>query len=811
MRKKYAFITTMCVIAVVAFAQRQTTFLRDWKFNFGNVSNAQALDFDASKWADVRVPHDWAIDKPFDMKIDMQYVQVIADGDKTAKLRTGRTGALPCFGTGWYRTNLDISESDSNKRIFVEFDGAMSRANVFVNGNYVGWRPYGYSSFCFEITKFVNFGGKNVVAVRLENPEQSSRWYPGAGLYRNVRLVKKSQSCIDYNGVYITTPEVSAKKALVEVKTEISNAKGCFVEHKVFDKTGALVAKAKVSDKENSTKLLVENPKLWDIENPELYVLQTSLVDANGKVLDNVKTRFGIRSIDVSLKNGFQLNGKRVEIQGVCMHHDLGPIGAATNVSALRRQLRILKEMGCNAIRTSHNPPSPELLDLCDEMGFVVQAEAFDEWRKPKNKNGYSLFFDEWAERDLTDFIKRDRNHPSVVMWSIGNEVVDSRFREGAKTARFLTDIAHRVDPTRKVSVGIDQCKLVFKDFGGDFARQVDIVGINYNAHMYEYIDKHYPDLVIHGSETASTVSSRGVYHFPMKETRRPYHDDYHTTSYDVEAPSWATTPDRAFELLDKYRNYFGEFVWTGFDYLGEPTPYNPGTPARSSYFGIVDLAGLKKDRFYLYQSRWNKNTEVLHILPHWNWDDREGKNVPVMCYTNFPEVELFVNGESQGKRKINKDSKRNLDHYRLIWDNVVYKAGELKAVAYDSNGKQVAEKIVKTTDKPSTLKITAEANQKLVADKDELVFVEISVEDKNGNVCPRANSMVFVKVEGAGKLRALCNGDPTDQVPFSAGYMRAFSGKLIAVIEPTGEKGEVSISAGSMMLKAGLLKLQLK
>jgi len=804
-------LTTLCLLTTaIAFAERQTENLRNWKFILDNPSGAEKIGFNDSSWQNVRVPHDWAIDKPFDMNIDLQYVKVEADGETTAKLRTGRTGALPCFGKAWYRTQIQ-APADTSKRLFLEFDGAMSQAKVYVNGKYVGERPYGYASFCFEITKFVKFNASNVIAVSLHNEILSSRWYTGAGLYRNVRLVIKDAQHIAYNGIFITTPIVSKESATVEVKTELDTTQPLNIKYEIL-KQGSVVAQKIVSTNNTTTKLDVKNPELWDLENPQLYTLRTSLLDNNGNLLDNVETNFGIRTIEFSVKDGFKLNGKRREIQGVCMHHDLGPIGSAVNVLALTRQLRILKEMGCNAIRTSHNPPTPELLDLCDKMGFLVQAEAFDEWRMGKNKNGYARFFDKWAEIDLRDFIKRDRNHPCIFMWSIGNEVREQRAPDGAKVARMLNNVVKQYDTTRPTTTGMNNATTVFLKNKGEFAKEVDIAGINYNVRNYDKISQMYPNMLIHGSETASTVSSRGVYHFPVIITKKPFHEDYQTSSYDTEAPSWAQIPDEEFEVLDRNRNYFGEFVWTGFDYLGEPTPYNPGTPARSSYFGIIDLAGLKKDRYYQYQSRWNKTKKVLHVFPHWNWQNtHEGKTLPVMCYTNYPEAELFVNGKSMGKRKFDKTSENVMKRYRLVWDNVPYQAGELKIVAFDKNGNVAEEKITKTSGKPAKIKLQLEDGQSNSANKDNLIFVELSITDKNDIFCPTANQFVMFKVEGEGKLKALCNGDATDQTSFASTYMKTFSGKLIAVIEPSGKSGNISITAGGMNLKPTTLKIKTK
>lgn len=813
MKKLFATILTATALSSALFGgespRTSLTLESGWKFAKGDFLDAEKPSFDDSKWESVKVPHDWAIDKPFDMNIDMQIVQVFQDGDKKPALRTGRTGALPCFGSGWYRNTLDIPAEKSGSRVFVEFDGAMSNAKVFVNGKYVGTWPYGYASFSFDITDFVKFGKPNTLAVSLNNKELSSRWYSGAGLYRNVRLVYKSPTHVAYNGTYITTPKIAKNRASVLVKTEVEKPEGAAkIVHRIFAPDGSLAASESSEDIAKPVYIDVPNPQLWDIKTPNVYRAETSLFDKKGKELDRYETRFGIRTIEISRKNGFVLNGKKIAINGVCMHHDLGPIGAATNVRALKRQLETLKEMGCNAIRTSHNPPSPELLDLCDEMGFIVEDEAFDEWRHPKCENGYNKLFNDWAEKDLTAFVKRDRNHPCIALWSIGNEVADQRFPDGGATAKFLVDIVHRTDPTRPVTAGIDNIKSAFEI--SKIPQELDVVGLNYRPFLYAKYAKEFPNMIFHGSETASTVSSRGSYHFPVKRDSNPYHEDYQVSSYDTETPPWAQIPDEEFAALDENTMFFGEFVWTGYDYLGEPTPYNPGTPARSSYFGIIDLAGFKKDRFYAYQARWNSDIKVLHVMPHWDWKDRLGQNVPVHVYTNYPKAELFVNGKSMGVRTKNPESKNVMERYRMIWDNVSYQPGEIKVVAYGEDGKIAETKSVKTSGGAATFKMSADRDT-LLPDPKELIFVEIDIVDRSGNLCPRAANFMFVKVEGAGKLRALCNGDATDQTAFSSNYMRAFNGKLLAVIEPTGESGDVKITAFGHTLASKTLTLKIQ
>ncbi len=806
--KKRLLICVVLSFAVwnVFSSEREVTLLdKGWLFIQKDVSNGESVQFDDSEWKKVRIPHDWAISGNFDMNIDMQSVQVVEDGEKKAKLRTGRTGALPCFGIGWYRKGLPISASDQDKRVFIEFDGAMSLAKVYLNGEFIGEQPYGYSSFSFELTKYVKYGEDNILAVRLENKPESSRWYPGAGIYRNVRLVKTSPIRIAHWGTYITTPVINAKSAEVSIKTEIDGVVDAKSEIKlvteIFNPKGEKVGDVSSTKKnlENvpfAQTLKIKDPQLWSIEAPSRYRAVSRLYSGN-ELLDEYSTVFGIRSLQFDKDMGFSLNGKHIKLQGVCMHHDLGPIGSAVNYRATERQMEILKEMGCNSVRTSHNPPSPELLQICDSIGLVVMVEAFDEWKNGKNKNGYGNYFDQWAEKDLSAMIRRDRNHPSVIMWSIGNEIREQGMATGKETAKFLADICRKLDPTRPVTAGFNQHTAAIKN---GLADEVDLVGFNYKPHDYKSKHAEYPNFVLFGSETASTVSSRGEYKFPVIENKGAWYPDYQVTSYDLEYPPWATTPDTEFEMQDDCEFILGEYVWTGFDYLGEPTPYNEGTPARSSYFGIVDLAGMKKDRFYLYQSKWSSEP-VLHLLPHWNWPERLGQNVPVYCYTNFPKAELFVNGVSAGIRQ--KDNSNKYTRYRMMWKDVVYQPGEIKVVGYDENNKAVSEQIIKTAGEPYSLKLTAD-REKIKSDGKDLSFVTVEVLDKDGNLCPKSDYLLFFTVNGAGKLKAVCNGNPIDQTSFSSNYMRVFNGKMVAVIESGEEPGEISlfVSGGKLIGK---------
>ena len=810
MKKSVLLLVFISICASVS--AREYVLLDKWKFHLGELSGAYEKNFDDSDWECVNVPHDWAIDKPFDMTIDIQNVRVIEDGETKSQLRTGRTGALPAFGVGYYRTEIETDSRMQGKRIRVEFDGAMSLAKVYLNGKFVGEWPYGYSSFAFDITDKWNYDGNNVLAVRLDNKPESSRWYSGAGLYRKVRLVMTEAVSISHWGTWVTTPEVSSKRAKMNINTKIENNTGSKVNVKLvsvlYNKDGKIVKQITDSQKSEdkniifNQKMIVDSPVLWNIENPYMYKI-VSNVYVDDKLCDVYKTPVGFRNIKFDREKGFFLNGKNVKLKGVCLHHDLGPLGAAMNLRALERQLQIMQDMGCNAIRTSHNPPAPELLDLCDSMGFVIMVEAFDEWRTGKNTNGYHLYFDKWAEKDIVAMIHRDRNHPSVIMWSIGNEVREQTQKKGAEVAQMLTEICHREDPTRLVTSGFNMHNDAIKNGLTD---EVDLVGINYKPFDYERIHKEYPEYIIYGSETASTVSSRGEYKFPVKEIKSVYHGDYHVSSYDLEYPAWASTPDTEFEKQDDCEFNFGEFVWTGFDYLGEPTPFNQGTPAKSSYFGIVDLAGLKKDRYYLYQSKWS-DKPVLHILPHWNWEDRLGQVVPVYCYTNYPKAELFVNGKSMGMRE--KNNRNKYERYRLMWNDVVYQPGELKVVAYNNDGSIADTEVIKTAGPSYRIRATVD-RRTIKADGNDLAFVTIEILDKDGNLCPRADNLLFFDVKGNASFKAVCNGDPTDQTSFVSPYMRVFNGKLVVVLQATKVAGKAVLNVYGGHLKPETVEINL-
>lgn len=793
-------------------AQRSEYLLeKGWKFTKGEVSDAEAPSFNDTKWETVTIPHDWAISGPFDKNNDLQNVAVTQNFETQASLKTGRTGGLPYVGTGWYRTTF---HSTPGKQTTLIFDGAMSEARVFVNGKEACFWPYGYNSFYCDVTGLVNEDGKNnVLAVRLENRPQSSRWYPGAGLYRNVHVVTTEKIHVPVWGTQITTPFVKDEYASVCLHTTILNAgkTELTVTTDIVDADGQVVStktnKGYINhDQPFTQNFIVEQPKLWSPETPVLYKA-VSRIYAGDTLLDTYTTRFGIRTIEYVPDKGFYLNGKRRKFQGVCNHHDLGPLGAAVNVAALRHQLTLLKDMGCDAIRTSHNMPAPELVELCDEMGFMMMLEPFDEWDIAKCDNGYHRFFNEWAEKDMVNMLRQYRNNPCVVMWSIGNEVPTQWSPEGYKVAKFLQDICHREDPTRPVTCGMDQVKSVLAN---GFAAMLDIPGLNYRAHMYDEAYERLPQNLILGSETSSTVSSRGVYKFPVERKAGAMYDDHQSSSYDLEYCSWSNIPDIDFARAEDHDWTIGQFVWTGFDYLGEPSPYDTDAwPNHSSMFGIIDLASIPKDRYYLYRSVWNKEAETLHILPHWNWEGREGEKTPVFVYTNYPSAELFINGKSYGRQTKRKDGTVE-NRYRLMWYDAVYQPGEVKVVAYDEQGNPAAEKTIRTAGKPHHIELVTDRTS-LQADGKDLAYITLRIVDKDGNLCPNDGRLVNFKVKGAGKYRASANGDPTCLDLFHKPEMHAFGGMLTVIVQSGEKVGDIELQATAKGVKAGIIRIPVK
>ena len=801
------FLLEGCSSAKTGSTAQNTTILKNnWKFSNTVAGDAYSTRFNDAGWQTVTVPHDWAIYGPFDKKWDMQKVAIIQNGETEASEKTGRTGALPHIGTGWYRNTFTLPQFKEGKKALLVFDGAMSEPQVYLNGKKVGQWGYGYSYFYIDITNDIIEGKENMLAVKLTNKEYSSRWYPGAGLYRNVSIVVKDTESFEQWGTYITTPVITQTAATVNIKAKATGS-SIYMVTTIKDAKGKVVATNTTEDFTNNQfeqNITVANPNLWSPETPYLYTATTQLyVGTNLK--DQETTKFGIREIKYEANKGFSLNGKITKFKGVCLHHDLGPLGAAVNKAAMRRQLAILKNLGCNAIRSSHNMPSFEQLELADEMGFMFLAESFDEWVKPKVENGYHRFFDEYAEKDLVNLIRATRNHPCIVMWSSGNEVPDQYGAEGIVRAKFLQDIFHREDPTRPVTVGMDQVKQTMQS---GFGSVLDIPGLNYRVHLYEEAYKSFPQGFILGSETASTVSSRGIYKFPVVQAKEKQYDDLQCSSYDLEACSWSNVPDEDFVLQDDKPWVIGEFVWTGFDYLGEPTPYDEKWPSRSSYFGMADLAGIPKDRFYLYRSRWNKEVETLHILPHWNWEGREGKTTPVFVYTNYDSAELFVNGKSMGIQKKNNATPQN--RYRLMWMDVKYEPGTLKVVAFDKNGKAVAQEEVHTAGQP--YKIVVEPDRKTItADGEDISFITVSVVDKNGVPCPTATNQLNFSVTGAGTYRAACNGDATSLEIFHEPTMKLFSGKLVVLVKATDKPGDIKLEVTGNDLQGGVIDLKSK
>ena len=778
---------------------------KDWRFINKEVAGAEMPETKTTDWSTVSVPHDWAIKGPFDKQIDIQVVKVVQDLEKEARERTGRTGALPHIGVGWYRKSFSLPQYKAGKKALLEFDGAMSDAHVYINGKKVGNWPFGYNYFYFDISKYLK-EGENLLAVRLENLPFSSRWYPGAGIYRNVRVIVKDEVNFAHWGTFITTPIITDEMAQVNIKAAV-NGKNIKVVTTIKDAGGKVVANHhsdQLFGNQTEQNLGVPHPKLWSPESPYLYTAHLELFQ-DGKRKDKRAIRFGIRSVVYDREKGMVLNGKVTKFKGVCMHHDLGPLGAAVNKSALKRQITIMKDMGCNAIRSSHNMPSHEQLELCDEMGMLFLAESFDEWHKPKVKNGYNRLFKDWAEKDVVNLVRATRNHPCIVMWSAGNEVPDQHGYDGVKRARWLQDIFHREDPTRPVTVGMDQVKATMAN---GFGAVIDIPGLNYRVHLYEEAYEKFPQGLILGSETASTVSSRGVYKFPVEKLKWKKWDDLQCSSYDMVACNWSNLPEEDFVLQDDKPWVIGEFVWTGFDYLGEPTPYGMEWPSRSSYFGICDLAGIPKDRYYLYRSRWNTTDETLHILPHWNWPDRVGKITPVFVYTNHNSAELFVNGVSQGVQKKNSQTKQN--RYRLMWMDVKYQPGTVKVVAFDDQGKAVSEKEMHTAGVPHHLELAAD-RKTITADGKDLSFVTVSVVDKKGIPCPNAANRLKFKVSGAGEFKAVCNGDPTSLEMFHLPTMKAFSGKLVVLVQSSETPGDIQLEVSSNGLKTAQLTLSSK
>ena len=806
------------LLSLTTMAQgRKEIQLKTWQFSRDNTS-----------WTQVQIPHDWAIAGPFDKKWDLQKVAITQNGETEATEKSGRSGSLPWIGEGWYRTTIAIPEGYDAAELV--FDGAMAEPRVSINGEEVAYWAYGYNAFRVDVTPFLSKQPTSLtsdldISVHLQNLEESSRWYPGAGLYRPVKLVLTQKAHIDDWSIFVRTMSIDNGQAVVEAEARVLNASRDMVGSiRLIAPDGQSIGGSDLqiaNDGKIYTQLTIKNPQLWTPETPHLYQVVTEVRKAGAahNVVDKKAFKTGIRTVRVGREGGFQLNGVTRKLKGVCLHHDLGPLGAAINKSALIRQIKMMKAMGCDAIRTSHNMPSTLQMELCDSLGMMVMAESFDMWIYPKCKNGYARFFKEWAEKDITNLILNHRNHPSIVMWSIGNEIPEQWSEEGRQISIQLQGLCHALDPTRPVTQVMDRAEDALKS---GFAQAMDVPGFNYRVHKYANNLKQLPQGFLLGSETASTVSSRGVYKFPVVPTDNsqfasysPNYDptalskaDGQCSSYDVEWCSWSNLPDDDWVWQDDYPWVIGEFVWTGYDYLGEPTPYDEYWPSRSSYFGICDLAGLPKDRYWLYRSKWNKEEHTTHLLPHWTWGkDRKGQVTPVYCYTDGVEGELFVNGKSQGR--IRKNPKERLDRYRLRWNDVKYEPGEIRVVTYDERGNKIGEDVRRTAGKAVQLVAQAETTTHK-ADGDDLIFVRVSVHDKQGVPVPTCQDQLTFSVAGEAQFEAVCNGDATSLESFKQPRMKLFNGELVVILRTTQKAGKVTLTVKDQRgkLKPAVLNL---
>ena len=803
MKRLSSLFLVIMAIACGATARERINFDKGWRFALADSVQMSALDYNDSKWHTLNVPHDWAI-----------------EGDFSASAPSGNSGGALPGGIGWYRKTFTVDNADKGKMMYIDFDGVYMNAKVWINGTLLGQRPYGYSSFRYDLTPYIIYGGKNVVAVRVDNSDQpNSRWYSGCGIYRHVWLNKTARIHVAHWGTHVVA---EGNKVKVDVTVDNPDNAKFAVRNTLLDREGRVVGKAMGI----KSVIKVSKPKLWSCESPYIYTLRTEIV-AGGKVVDTYETTTGFRTFKFDAAKGFSLNGKSMKINGVCQHHDLGCLGAAINEDALHRQLRILKEMGTNAIRCSHNPPAPELLAMCDTMGFIVMDESFDMWRRRKTQNDYARFFDEWAERDLTDLVLRDRNHPSILMWSIGNEVLEqwssadadnltaeqanlilnaghdaSTLAHGEELSvnsiltRNLCAIIRRYDTTRPITAGCnepDPKNHLFK------SGALDIIGFNYHHQWVKDVPKNFPGQPFIFSESVSALQTRGFYMMPSDKVYKapvewwlPYQDpSFQCSAYDNMHASWSSTHEETWDVVKHNDFVGGQFIWTGFDYIGEPTPY--GFPARSSYFGLIDLAGFPKDTYYMYQSEWT-DKQVLHLFPHWNW--LEGQDIDMWCYyNNADEVELFINGRSQGVK-----AKKDSHEYHLMW-RVKFEPGEVKAVAR-KDGKVVADKVIRTAGAPAALSLTADRTHfGKNPNGDNLAFITVEVVDKDGNLCPRAEDQIFFDVEG-GRIVGTDNGNPVSMERFKEPKRKAFNGKCLVVVATDG--GDVMLKARGYQLQGG-------
>ncbi|MDD5992064.1 MAG: glycoside hydrolase family 2 TIM barrel-domain containing protein [Prevotellaceae bacterium] len=814
MKKLLILFVALAAVTFRAEAREKINFDKGWRFILADSAQMSLAMYDDSAWRMLNVPHDWAI-----------------EGDFSASAPSGNSGGALPGGVGWYRKSFEVAAADKGKLFYIDFDGVYMNAKVWINGQLLGQRPYGYSSFRFDLTPHLKFGARNVVAVRVDNSDQpNSRWYSGCGIYRHVWLVKTEKIHVAHWGTHVVA-EGNKVSVSVSIDNNTTSQQTVVVRNKIISPAGVQVASASKKLSLNPSaksirslsQLKVSRPQIWSCETPYIYKVVTT-IEQNGKVVDTYETPTGFRTFKFDAEKGFSLNGKSMKINGVCQHHDLGCLGAAVNEDALYRQLRILKEMGTNAVRCSHNPPAPELLAMCDTMGLIVMDESFDMWRRRKTKNDYARFFDQWAERDLTDLVLRDRNHPSILMWSIGNEVLEQWSSADADTlsaeqanlilnaghdastlshgtemsvnsllCKNLCEIIRRLDNTRPITAGCnepDPKNHLFK------SGALDIIGFNYHHQWVKDVPKNFPGKPFIFSESVSALQTRGFYMMPSDSVYKapiewwlPYQDpSFQCSAYDNMHASWSSTHEETWDVVKHNDFVGGQFIWTGFDYIGEPTPY--GFPARSSYFGIVDLAGFPKDSYYMYQSEWT-DKQVLHLFPHWNW--LEGQDIDLWCYyNNADEVELFINGRSQGVK-----AKKDDHEYHLMW-RVKFEPGEVKAVAR-KNGKVVAEKTIRTSGAPAQLRMTSDrirfGNN---SNGDNLAFITVEVIDKDGNLCPRADDQVFFEVEG-GRIVGVDNGNPISMERFKDTKRKAFNGKCLVVVATDG--GDVTVRAKGYQL----------
>lgn len=802
------FTLVLCSILLgqAAFAQQRSIskLSEGWSFTKGNPQNAAVSNFDDSGWQQVRVPHDWAITGPFD-----------PNGD-------GSTAKLPWKGEGWYRKDLSIEPSMTGKKIYLIFDGVMAFPKIYINGKLAGEWDYGYNSFYVDITDFVNYGGENVLAVYANTNEHGSRWYPGAGIFRKVQMLVTNPIHVDIWGTYVTTPIIKPNSAEVRVNARVLNESSSEamvrVEHSVISPDGTEIASDTLSRKIKAKgyanierTFILTDPSLWDTNNPALYSIQTK-VFKDQELVDTYTTPFGIRSIEWTADDGFHLNGRRVQLYGVNLHHGHGPLGAAFNTRAMERQLEIMKSMGVNAIRNSHNVAAPELLELCDKMGLLLVNEIFDKY-DDKADITEDTDFEEFAQRNIKNWVLRDRNHPSVILWSVGNEIGDVQWNinNGFQRLHTMVNYVNKYDPTRPTTLVCDNEQSAVKRHFDYY----DVISYNYGR-RYKLARQLEPNKPLIISESASTVSTRGFYEFPLPEEKTDFTKSLQVSSYDLNAPDWAEIGDDDFMWQQDEPYIAGEFVWTGFDYLGEPTPYvnssvrrmglKESDAARSSYFGIVDMVGIPKDRYYLYKSYWKPEETTIHILPHWNWSERVGENVPVFVYTNGDSGELFINGKSQGIQKKNPNSRNSTERFRLMWKDIIYEPGEVKVVVYKA-GRKLGEKSISTTGEATQLKLTVDRSV-IAANGDDLSYIMVEALDKEGKEQPLANQKVNISIKGNAEIAGVGNGNPQSYEPFQANYVNLFYGKAMIIIRSNGKKGEATISVSADGLKGSSTKI---